>query len=130
MKPPQRRLSAHLAAALITAAAWMVPPRMRPRYHQEWMAELDEYERQGISLIQPALRILGTSPATRRALRSRRRVLGSSFLRGAGDWIFRLNDLEARWRGWQITPVHAATGRRYRDPRFDTLAGSTRGDHS
>ncbi len=41
--------------------------------------------------------------------------------RRLGDRLFRWNDTEAYWRGWQITKVHAGLGRRYRDPRFDTL---------
>ncbi len=35
--------------------------------------------------------------------------------------MFSINDDEAYWRGWQIIKVHAGFGRRYRDPRFDTL---------
>jgi hypothetical protein len=42
--------------------------------------------------------------------------------RRLGDRLFAMNDNEAYWRGWQITPVHGGLGRRYRDPRFDTLA--------
>jgi hypothetical protein len=38
------------------------------------------------------------------------------------DRLFEMNDAEAYWRGWQITKVHGGLGRRYRDPRFDTLA--------
>ena len=41
--------------------------------------------------------------------------------RRLGDHIFTWNDTEAYWRGWQITKVHGGLGRRYRDPRFDTL---------
>lgn len=39
-----------------------------------------------------------------------------------GDWMFAGNDQEAGWRGWQIERRHAGLGRRYRDPRFDTLS--------
>ncbi len=42
--------------------------------------------------------------------------------RRSGDRLFAMNDNEAYWRGWQITRVHGGLGRRYRDPRFDTLA--------
>jgi hypothetical protein len=38
------------------------------------------------------------------------------------DRLFRANDTEARWRGWQITRVRGGLGRVYRDPRFDTLS--------
>jgi len=44
-------------------------------------------------------------------------------LRRLGDRLFSWNDTEAYWRGWQITKVHGGLGRRYRDPRFDTLTG-------
>ena len=33
-----------------------------------------------------------------------------------------MNDAEAYWRNWQITRTQGGLGRRYRDPRFDTLA--------
>ena len=38
------------------------------------------------------------------------------------DRLFQMNDAEAYWRGWQIAKVRGGLGRRYRDPRFDTLA--------
>jgi hypothetical protein len=42
--------------------------------------------------------------------------------RRLGDPLFAGNDAEAYWRDWQIIRIHAGLGRRYRDPRFDTLA--------
>jgi hypothetical protein len=42
--------------------------------------------------------------------------------RRLGDRLFVMNDTEAYWRGWQITKTHGGLARRYRDPRFDTLA--------
>ena len=42
--------------------------------------------------------------------------------RRLGDRLFVMNDTEACWRGWQITKTHGGLARRYRDPRFDTLA--------
>ncbi len=42
--------------------------------------------------------------------------------RRLGDRLFVMNDTEAYWRGWQITKTHHGLARRYRDPRFDTLA--------
>ncbi len=39
-----------------------------------------------------------------------------------GDWMFAMNDEEARWHGWHIERRPAGLGRRYRDPRFDTLS--------
>ncbi len=42
--------------------------------------------------------------------------------RRLGDRLFAMNDNEAYWRGWQIIRIHGGLGRRYRDPRFDTLA--------
>jgi len=42
--------------------------------------------------------------------------------RRLGDRLFVMNDTEAYWRDWQITKTHGGLARRYRDPRFDTLA--------
>ena len=42
--------------------------------------------------------------------------------RRLGDRLFVMNDTEVYWRGWQITKAHGGLARRYRDPRFDTLA--------
>jgi hypothetical protein len=42
--------------------------------------------------------------------------------RRLGDRLFAMNDAEAYWRDWQITRTHSGLGRRYRDPRFGTLA--------
>jgi hypothetical protein len=42
--------------------------------------------------------------------------------RRLGDRLFAMNDAEAYWHSWQITRTHGGLGRRYRDPRFDTLA--------
>ncbi len=42
--------------------------------------------------------------------------------RRLGDRLFVMNDTEAYWRGWQITKTHGGLARRYRDPRFDSLA--------
>jgi len=42
------------------------------------------------------------------------------------DRLFELNDAEAYWRGWQIIKARGGLGRRYRDPRFDTLAACSR----
>jgi hypothetical protein len=42
--------------------------------------------------------------------------------RRLGDRLFAMNDTEAYWRDWQITKTPGGLGRRYRDPRFDTLA--------
>jgi hypothetical protein len=42
--------------------------------------------------------------------------------RRLGDRLFAMNDAEAFWRDWQITRTRGGLGRRYRDPRFSTLA--------
>jgi hypothetical protein len=42
--------------------------------------------------------------------------------RRLGDRLSAMNDTEACWRGWEIAKVHGGLGRRYRDPRFATLA--------
>jgi hypothetical protein len=38
------------------------------------------------------------------------------------DRLFAANDAEASWRGWEVINAYGGLGRRYRDPRFDTLA--------
>lgn len=43
-----------------------------------------------------------------------------------GTRIFAATDATARQHDWQITPTHAGLGRRYRDPRFDSLAACAR----
>jgi len=42
--------------------------------------------------------------------------------RRLGDRLFAMNDAEAYWRDWQFTRTHGGLGRRYRYPRFGTLA--------
>ena len=39
-----------------------------------------------------------------------------------GDRLFAMNDAEAFWRDWQITKTRGGLVRKYRDPRFGTLA--------
>jgi hypothetical protein len=41
--------------------------------------------------------------------------------RRIGERLFMSCDEEANWRGWDMTPLHGGLGRRYRDPRFDSL---------
>jgi len=50
--------------------------------------------------------------------------------RRLGDRMFVMNDTEAYWRSWQITRTHGGLGRRYRDPQFGALAGSSPGEVS
>lgn len=64
------------------------------------------------------LRVLAGAAAAARALRNWLATLPRRW----GDRWFAMNDAEAEWRGWQMTRVHGGLGRRYRDPRFDTLA--------
>ena len=42
--------------------------------------------------------------------------------RRLADRLFVMNDAEAYWRSWQIIRTPGGLTRRYRDPRFDTLA--------
>ena len=42
--------------------------------------------------------------------------------RRLADRLFVMNDAEAYWRSWQITRTHGGLARRYREPRFGTLA--------
>ena len=129
-----------LAKVIVMAAALLLPRSARARSREEWMAELDEYRRESIAPIPPALRMLSTAPATRHGLRSADRILGwtmryrlfiallpampalaAGIPRRLGDRLFAMNDTEAYWRGWQITRTHGGAVRRYRDPRFDTI---------
>jgi hypothetical protein len=36
--------------------------------------------------------------------------------------LFDASDTAARQHGWQVSSIHRGFGRKYRDPRFDTLA--------
>jgi MFS family permease len=69
MSRRQAGSSARLAETLVTAASSMLPYETRERYRQEWLAELQQYQHEGIPLAAPALRILRTAPATRHAMR-------------------------------------------------------------
>jgi hypothetical protein len=62
----------------------------------------------------------GLSPRDNRALGRLGRL--GQLLRRWGDRWFAMNDMEAGWRGWQITKTHGGLGRRYRDLRFELLA--------
>ena len=38
-----------------------------------------------------------------------------------GARLFAMNDMEAGWRGWEVTELRGGLARSYRDPRFDLL---------
>jgi hypothetical protein len=40
------------------------------------------------------------------------------------DWLFHGPDEQARQYGWTVEIRHSGLSRRYRDPRFDSLAGA------
>ena len=64
-------------------------------------------------------------PGLGRILVSTGRVLLSWLVtlpRRLADRLFVMNDAEAYWRSWQITRTHGGLARRYREPRFGTLA--------
>jgi hypothetical protein len=42
-----------------------------------------------------------------------------------GEQVFATTDADAHHHGWQVTFTHGGLGRRYRDPRFGTLAACT-----
>ena len=54
--------------------------------------------------------------------RGRARDWLAARLRAAGERIFAADDQAAREHGWEIVTRHGGLSRRYRDPRFDTLA--------
>jgi len=42
-----------------------------------------------------------------------------------GERVFATTDADAQRHGWQAISTHGGLGRRYRDPRFGTLAACT-----
>jgi predicted MFS family arabinose efflux permease len=74
---------ARLAQVLVGMAARLLPNPQRERYLPEWQAELEEYEREGIPPVPPALRILYKAPAVRHALSLAARTGGDLSLRQA-----------------------------------------------
>ena len=44
------------------------------------------------------------------------------------DWLFQGPDEQARQYGWTVEIRHGGLSRRYRDPRFDSLAGANPAD--
>ena len=77
MKQAATRYSARLASLLITIAVWFLPPASRARFHDEWMAELEELARQDVALVRPALRILLGAPSVARTLQDQGQGDGS-----------------------------------------------------
>jgi hypothetical protein len=74
-----------------------------------------------VALTQPLTTANVTDRSGRAGIRT---ILGwlAGLPRRWGDRWFAMNDAEAEWWGWQATRAHGGLGRRYRDPRFDTLA--------
>jgi transcriptional regulator with XRE-family HTH domain len=64
------RCSQQLAALLITISTWFLPAACRRRFHDEWMAELEEMSRRDMALMGPALRIMLLAPSVARALQT------------------------------------------------------------
>jgi hypothetical protein len=50
------------------------------------------------------------------------RYSAATWRRKLGRRLFAASDAQARANGWQVTPIRGGLGRRYRDPRFDSLA--------
>jgi hypothetical protein len=80
---------------------------------------------------RPADRAGGRSLGVR--IRAALAFVGTILGNGLGDVtrrlgyrLFAMNDDEACWRGWQIIQLYGGLGRRYRDPRFYTLAECAR----
>ena len=68
MKQEIPRYSARLASLLITISVRFLPSVSRARFHEEWMAELEEMARQDVAVVRPALRILLGAPSVARTL--------------------------------------------------------------
>ena len=77
MKQAATRYTARLASLLITIAVWFLPPASRARFHDEWMAELEELARQDVALVRPVLRILLGAPSVARTLQNQGQGDGS-----------------------------------------------------
>jgi len=72
----------------------------------------------------PDLRVTGASSAgdaIRRAV-----AIAGAWLAGLprrfGRRLFYMNDLEARWRNWEVIETSGGLGRQYRDRRFDLIS--------
>jgi hypothetical protein len=72
----------------------------------------------------PDLRVSGAanvSDAIRRA-----GAVAAAWLTGlprrVGRRLFYMNDLEARWRNWEVIELSGGLGRQYRDRRFDLIS--------
>ena len=72
----------------------------------------------------PDLRVTGVaSPGD--AIRGAFAIVGAwlaGLPRRVGRRLFYMNDLEARWRGWQVIETFGGLGRQYRDRRFDLIS--------
>jgi hypothetical protein len=55
------------------------------------------------------------------AMRNQRNS-AATWCRELGRRLFAARDAQAHANGWQVTPIRGGLGRRYRDPRFDSLA--------
>ncbi|MBB5918823.1 DNA-directed RNA polymerase subunit RPC12/RpoP [Nocardia transvalensis] len=71
-----------VARRLIGIALWWLPKGSQGRFRAEWLAELEEMAREGISSLLPAFRILRGAPAQGQALRAalRRRARATAAL--------------------------------------------------
>jgi hypothetical protein len=70
--------------------------------------------------------IKSTSRASENKAKIRRVSWLAALAERAGTRLFLRDDLTAIENGWQITQRHGGLGRRYRDPRFDTLSACPR----
>jgi hypothetical protein len=62
---------------MIMVSVWFFPRMRRARFRDEWLAELEDMERQDIAPVRPCLRILLRAPSTARMWRvqDQRRIL-------------------------------------------------------
>lgn len=94
-----------LAARLIRLAVCVLPQRHRERYLAEWLAELEEMERENISQLLASMRILASAPAIGSVLRTAERTASGA------RWTERFADQVERITH-RLTPL---SGRRYRE---------------
>jgi len=93
--------------------------------HKSWTdavtsAQLDTIPARGVSGRNSALTKV-TSATSEYKVRTRLARWLRKQAETAGQRLFARDDLIAIQHGWQITTRYGGLGRRYRDPRFDTL---------
>jgi hypothetical protein len=78
----------HIAGALVRSAVQRLPPLHRPRYEEEWLAELAAYSDRPLTALVRAADICRGAVALNATLRKRHRVSATDRLVATGGLIF------------------------------------------